>query len=592
MASDKGVASVHGHMVATCCENPKVQTYIDGVLSGDIVVCKYIRQAVERHEADLQYGAARGLFFDADEAQLAIDFIELLSHSKGEWAGHQIYLEPWQAFVLWCIFGWKKSNGCRRFNTAFLSVARKNGKSTMGAAIGHKLFVADGEPGAEVYTAATKRDQAKIVHEEAKRMVKSSPCLKAVIYVLRDVLSIDATNSKYVPLGADADTLDGLNPSGVIIDEIHAHKTRAVWDVMDTGTGARRNPLLLGITTAGAAGDHESIYWELKEYSIKVVDGTVTDDSWFAAIYTLDADDDWTDESTWIKANPNLGVSVKLDDLQRKAIKAKEAPYSQSNFKRKHLNLETETTTPWIATDPESAWSKCGGGDYYDAKGLTQATIKRFANCPCYVGGDLSSIGDLTALSFAFPQSDASVDVIQFCWCPRNNAIGRQRDNRVPYVTWSGMGLINLTEGDSVDYDDIRHVLRNARDAWKWDIRRIAFDPSNARYLQTKIIEEDGFNQPEQVIDHKQTIEHMNNPIRMVEKLILDGKLRHGGHDVLRWCVSNVILYQDTGGRVRFNKKMSREKIDCAQSMVMAVGQALLNIKPKSIYDSREMFAL
>ena len=567
--------------------DPRVRAYIDGVLSGKIVGCKYVRQAVARHVADLRTGGKRGIRFDVQAASLALEFIELLRHSKGEWAGKPIVLEPWQAFLFWCIFGWKKNDGTRRFSTAFSSEARKNGKSTLGAAVGNKLLVADGEAGAEVYSAATKRDQAKIVHGEAQRMVRASPALKAAVTIHRDALYVESTDSVYKPLGADADTLDGLNPSGVIIDELHAHKTRAVWDVMETGTGARRNPLLFGITTASLSGDQESIYAELKSYTIKVLAGEVQDDSWFGIIYTLDEGDDWRDEAVWIKANPNLGVSVKLEDLRRKAKKAILTPNAAGNFRCKHLNQDIEQKKlPWVSVDPGSPWAKCGGGDFYGSNGILPTTIARFRDRDCWVGADLSSISDLTGLTFAFPDEGAC-DVLVFAFCPRENAIGRTRDKRVPYMSWAEVGLLALTEGNSVDYDEIRGLLKKARDEWRWNVREVAFDPNNARYLITKLTEEDGFAN---VVEHQQTTGFMNEPIGITEKLICDGKLRHGGNAALRWCVSNCVLYQDTGGRRRFSKKAAREKIDLAVATVMAVGRAMAGTTAAaaagSIYDN------
>lgn len=576
----------------------RVQSYIDGVIDGSIVVGRMVRLAVERHVRDLETARDRGMWFDDIEAGLAIEFIEMLHHSKGEWAGKPIHLEPWQAFIVWTVFGWKKrADNTRRFNTAWVSVARKNGKSTLAAAVGHKLFMADGEPGAEVYTAATKRDQAKIVHEEAKRMARKSPCLRSAVQVLRDNLYCQVTESKYEPLGADEQTTDGLNIHGAIVDELHAHKTRGLWDVIETGTGSRRSPLTLAITTAGEAGDDESIYAETRGYSIKVLTGVVDDDSWFAYIAVIDEGDDWSDESCWPKANPNLGVSVKLDDLRRKAKKAKETPSAVANFRRKHINEDVTTKSPWISTEDGSPWHLCGGGDFYDAHGLTAEAIARFAGKPCYVGGDLSSLNDLTWLAFAFP-TDGMVDVISFCWCPRENAIGRTRDKRVPYMAWADAGLLTLTEGTSVDYDLLRACLRTARDEWKWDIKQIAFDPNNARYLVTKLIEEDGFNgknadDTPQVIEHLQTTTHMNDPLGATEKLILDGKLRHGGHRALRWCVSNVVILTDTGGRRRLDKRRAKEKIDGAVATVMAVGRALVAPEPKrSVYETSDIVFL
>lgn len=564
----------------------KVAGYIEGVLSGEIVVGQLVRLAVQRHVRDLDEGGDRGLWFDQREPAFAIQFIELLKHSKGEWAGQHFILEPWQAFIVWVVFGWYKEDGTRRFKTAFASLGRKNGKSTLAAGIGLKLFVADNEPGAEVYTAATTRKQAKIVHEEAKLMVKASS-LRTIVTTLRDNMSLEATNSKYEPLGSDADVTDGLNLSGCIIDEIHAHKKRTLWDVLETATGSRRNPLMFGITTAGDGGDRECIYWELKNYSGKVLEGSVEDDSWFAFIAALDDGDDWSDEAVWPKANPNLGVSVKIDDLRRKCRKAKETPAAVNNFRRKHCNEDTESVTSWITA---VQWDACAGGDWYDEHGLRDDIREQYRGRACWVGGDLSSVSDLTALAVAFPgESDAdtepTVDVFVAAWCPRANALGRSRDRRVPYTTWADRGALFLTEGDSVDYDEPRAWLKNARDVWGWRIQEVALDPWNAQYLVTRLKEEDEF----EVFEHKQGFLSMNAPCKTVERLVLDKKLRHGGHPVLRWCVSNCAVRLDPAGNIKLDKEKSGEKIDAAVAMVMAVGRAVVCRDAESVYETRGM---
>jgi len=574
-------------------EHPKVTAYVRGVLAGEIVVGRYVRLAVERYERDKRDGEARGIWLDAEEGRFAIDFIECLRHSKGEWAGEPLLLQPWQAFIVWNLFSWKREDhqgrgkragpGVRRFNTGFIKVARKNGKSTIGAAIGHKLFVADNEAGAEVYTLATKLKQAKIVHDEAKRMVKRSPSLNSLVEVLRDNLSIDATNSKYEPLAADSDTLDGLNTSGAILDEVHAHPDRGLWDVIETSTAARRQPLMVAITTAGLTVNPESIYYELREYSIKVLDGLVTDDTWFAMLYELDegtydgegqvisAGDDWTHEENWPKANPNLGVSVKLDDLRRKAKKAQETPAAAQNFRVKHLDEEVEGANAWL---PVGLWDANAGEhqeNWYGPEGLRPEQIERWRGRAAWAGADLSSVSDLTALVLAIPDDEGFVDLLAFCWCPRDNAIGRQRDRRVPYLTWAEHGLLELTEGDSVDYDRIRAVLRMVRDDWGLDVREVAADPHNARYVLTKLAEEDGF----EVVEHRQGFLSMNSPIKTTEKLLLDKRIRHGGHRALAWCVSNVVVVTDAAGNKKFAKDKAREKIDLAVAAVMAVGRAV-----------------
>jgi phage terminase large subunit-like protein len=584
-----------------------LQGYIDGVLDGSIVCCKWVRLAVERHVRDLAcQDDERGLFFDDQEAVEAIAFIESLRQSKGRWAGKPLILEPWQRFIVWNIFGWwrDRCSPRRRYKVVFVSVARKNGKSTLAAGIALLLGFGDSEPAAEVYSAATKRDQAKIVFEEASRMVRVSPNLKRRVEVRVNGLFEPRTNSSYKPLGADADSTDGLNPNGVIVDEVHAHKTRDLWDKLETATGARLSPMIFAITTAGDSGDQDCIYWELKAHTEKVLEQNADADDWFGIIYTLDGErqegvsgkkipgDDWQDESCWIKANPNLGVSVTAEELREKAGKATETPGALAAFQRYRLNTETESSSPWIMTGPGSDWAACAGGDFYGPRGIRPEVIETFRGRKCWVGGDLSSISDITALAFAFPAADGWVDLLCFGWCPRANVEGKDRDRQGSYQLWANQGYIKITEGNAVDYGALRSLLRKARDEWGWRIQQIAVDPNNALYFMTMLstrMEEqgDGF-EPEQVISHKQTCGDMNERIGATEKLILSRQLRHGGNPVLRWCVSNAITYTDAGGRRRFDKRARREKIDYAVASVMAVGLAAgQGMETDSVYEKR-----
>jgi len=547
----------------------RFDAYVDDILSGDIVSCDLLRKAVRRHVNDLERSENGGLAFHFDPvmAEEAIQCIELLPMCKGrDFAGKPLRLEGWECFIVASIFGWVDADGMRRFANAFVEIARKNGKSTLAAAIGILLFLFDKEKGGEVYSAATKRDQAKIVHSIAKQMVLQSPALSKIVTVLRDNMSCEMTGSKYEPLGADADTTDGLDISGAIIDELHAHKSRDLWDVLETGTGARRQPLLFAITTAGRDDGGESICWEHHQHTVRVLEGIYEDDSWFGIIFTLDDGDDWTDEANWIKPNPNLGVSVSLEDMRRKCKKAEKNPGAQMTFRQKHMNLWVAGTRGWLA-DPLSIiiWNE---------NGSPTMAPEAYRGRECAIGGDLSSVHDLTALVAAFPGSDGRMDVLPYCWCPRDNAIGRSSNRRVPYLTWAEQELLELTEGSSVDYDSLREFLRTARDEWGWVIKRIAFDPHNARYLVTKLVEEDGFD-ASIVVEHLQTAAHMDEPIAETERLLLDRKISHGGHEVLRWCASNTQVSLNSTGHRHFDKKRSSEKIDLTVAMVMGVWHAI-----------------
>lgn len=558
----------------------RFDAYVDGVLSGDIVACDLVIKACRRHVRDLER-SERGevaFSFDREKADETIRCVELLPMCKGrDFAGKPLHLEGWECFIVGSLFGWVDNEGMRRFRVGFVEIARKNGKSTLAAAIGVLLFLFDGETGAEVYSSATKRDQAKIVHTIAKQMVIKTPALRQIVTVLRDNMSCEMTGSKYEPLGADADTTDGLDISGAIVDEVHAHKSRDLWDVLETGTGARRQPLLFAITTAGRDDGGESICWEHHQHTVNVLEEIYEDDSWFGMIFTLDEGDAWNDESNWPKANPNLGVSVSLEDLRRKCKKAEKNPGAQVTFRQKHTDLWVTSNRGWLA-DPLSLiiWNENGG---------PILAPEAYRGRECAIGGDLSSVHDLTSLVAAFPGEDGVMDIVSKCWCPRENALGRSRDRRVPYLTWSEAGLLDLTEGRSVDYDAVREFLRTARDEWGWVIKRIAFDPHNARYLITKLVEDDGFN-ASIVVEHLQTAGHMEEPISETERLLLDRKIRHGNDEVLRWCASNAQVYLDSGGRRRFDKKKTGEKIDAAVAMVMGVWHALeAKARGKSYYE-------
>jgi phage terminase large subunit-like protein len=344
---------------------------------------RLVKLACERHLRDLK---RKDVHFDAAKAQWVVEFFSHLRHSKGVKAGEPFILEPWQAFILGSLFGWRVSKGGpRRFRTAYVEVPRKNGKSTLSAGLALLLAFFDEEAGAEVYCAATKRDQARIVFEEAQRMVKASPSLRKRITSFVGNLHIAATAQKLQPLGADADSMDGLNIHAAIVDELHAHKTRAMVDVLETATGARAQPLVFYITTAGY--DRHSVCWERHAYTERLLDGTLEDDASFGFISAADDSDDWRKPATWAKANPNLGVSVSLDDLERKVRRALEIPAEQNAFRRLHLNQWTEQEVRWLDV---AAWDECGGTlGWLELREAMRGEV-------CYLGMDLASSLDVS----------------------------------------------------------------------------------------------------------------------------------------------------------------------------------------------------
>jgi len=549
-----------------------VAQYCTDVMTGVVPACEWVKLAVSRHLADLENGAERGLHFDKDAAQLVVRFLGLLKHSKGEWAGQPLHLEPWQQFVVWVLFGWKQADRTRRFRTAYLEVARKNGKSTLAAGLGLYLLVADGEPGAEIYTAATKRDQARISHGEATRMVKASPALRRRITTFRDNLFIEGTGNKFVPLGADSDTMDGLNVHGAIVDELHAHKTRDVWDILDTATGSRRQPLLFAITTAGY--DRHTVCWEQREYTQKVLSGTIQDDTWFGIIYTLDEgeEEDWANEELWPKANPNLGVSKKWDDMRRKAARAQEMPSALNVFLRKELDIWTQAETKWI---PRPHWDQCGQA--VDAQGLRGRT--------CYGGLDLSSTTDISALVLVFPPQveDEAYQILCRFFIPEDAMHARTRKDKVPYESWVRQGYITATPGNVVDYDWILHQIDE--DMQSYDMCELAFDRWGASRIQTQLIELGG---EDFLVQFGQGYRSMSPPTKELEKLILGHQLAHGNNPVLTWMADNLVVRSDPAGNIKPDKEKSTERIDGMVALVMALDRALRHEpKRRSVYEKR-----
>lgn len=546
------------------------EQYIDDVVSGRQVACKWVRLAVQRHVRDLETGAGRGLWFDHAAARHVIDFFGFLRHSKGEWAGTPVRLGPWQQFVVGCLFGWKRADGLRRFRTGFLEVSRKAGKSTLAAGVGLYLLDADGEGGAEVYSAATKRSQAKITFDEATRMVKGSPFLRRRIKTVRDNLHIVNTASKFEPLGRDADSMDGLNIHGVIVDELHAHKTRDVWDVLETATGARRQPLMFAITTAGF--DRTSVCWEMHEYTQKLLERLVVDDSFFGIIFAIDEEDDWEDERTWVKANPNLGISVKIDDLQRKALKAKEMPSALNSFLRLHLDLWTQAESRWM--DAEK-WLACGLA--VDGEGLRGRT--------CYGGLDLASTTDIAGYALVFPPATAA-DRYQVLWryfIPEESMRQRSRRDRVPYDAWVRAGYITTTPGNVIDFDFILAALDE--DAQRYDIQEIAFDRWGSAQIQTKLTEKGG---ADWLVQFGQGFASMSPPMKELERLILDAKLAHGNNPVSNWMIGNLVAREDPAANIKPDKEKSIEKIDGIVMLIMALDRATRHQpEAQSVYEER-----
>ena len=540
-----------------------VVAYQQGVLDGTIPACELIRRAVERHQDDLEHGAERGLTFDRAAAEHVLQFFGFLRHSKGEWAGRPFMLEPWQQFLLWVLFGWMRADGRRRYRAAYIEVPRKNGKTQMIAAIGLYLMVADKEPGAEVYSAATKRDQAKLSWGEAARMVKASPPLLRMVKEWRssNTLTVEETVSKFQPLGADADTMDGLNVHAALIDELHAHKTSAVVDVLETATGARRQPLIIEITTAGY--DRESICWLHHEYSRQVLGRTIEDDSWFTFIACADEADaeHWDDPAVWAKANPNLGVSVKADDLQRKADKARHMPAAQNAFMRLHLDMWTQQADRWIDVE---LWDENNEGPVDEAD---------LAGRDCYGGLDLSSVSDITAWVAVFPRDDDQehVDIVARFWCPESRLTAESNRYREQYQVWEREGYLVATPGDAVDYAFVKKQV--LEDAAHFALQDMNVDRLFQGYQLSQELADEGIT----VFGMGQGFLSMAVPMKEFERRLLAKKLNHGDNPILRWMAANVAVRQDPAGNLKPDKAASEGRIDGIVALVMALDRAMRN---------------
>lgn len=495
--------------------------------------------------------------YDEAAAERAVGFFEdLLVHVKGEWAGEPIRLAPWQADdIIRTLFGWKRSDGTRRYRTVYVEIPRKNGKSTLAAGLALYLLVADGEPGAEVYSAAADRSQAGIVFGLAKAMVESCRELAGVCKAYARSIVIEPRHSSYHVLSADVPTKHGLNAHGVIFDELHAQPNRDLWDVLTTSTGSRRQPVVLAITTAGY--DRHSICWEVHDYAVKVRDGVIEDDAFLPVIYAAEEGDDWQAPATWAKANPNLGVSVKPEYLEREAKRAREVAAYENTFKRLHLNLWTEQATRWL---PMESWDACAG----------EADADALRGQRCFAGLDLSSTTDLSALVLFFP---AGGQVLAFYWIPEEKLRERSRRDRVPYGLWASQGLLDATPGNVVDYAFIRSRL-NAL-AGEYEIAEVAYDPWGATKLVTEL-GDDGFT----MVPFRQGFASMSPACKELETLVLGGQLRHGGHPLLRWNAANVAVRQDPAGNLKPDKAKSTDRIDGIVALLMAVDRATRSAAP------------
>lgn len=552
--------------------------------------CVSSRTAIDLERVILQvpgynpHDMAGGCTFDPEAAGLAIDFFhECLTHVRGELAGKPFLLEPWQQAVVANMFGWKRLDGTRRYRTVFLRVPRKNGKTPMAAGVCLFTLLCDGEPGAEIYSAAADREQAALTYAYASGMVDADSDLSERCEIYRGfgqrsiVLRSDRLSS-YRVLSSDAKTKHGRNTHVVVVDEVHAHQGRELIDAMRTSTSARRNPLIMYLTTRDHEG--ESICNELDDYACSVRDNGGDpekpghDPSFLPVLYGAEKEDDWTDEKVWFRANPNLGISKRLDYMQEQCRIAKENPAFENEFRRLDLNVRTEQAVRVI---PMGEWDACAGA----------VNAKALEGRPCFGGLDLSTVSDLSAFVLCFPNPDGVFDILPFMWCPKDGARERERVHRVPYITWARSGNLELTPGNRVDYRFVRRRIREI--SKKYKLVDVGYDPYNASHLAQQLNDEDGVR----MVEFRQGFLSMNEPTKNMLRLLKGKEFRHGGHPVLRWCATNMAARTDPSGNLKPDKARSAGKIDAIVAMIMALGRAMANASSKqSVYEKRGVISL
>ena len=513
--------------------------------------------------------AAPGDWFDADAADTAVAFFsECLTFIEGERAGQPFDLEPWQAAFVGCLFGWKRTDGTRRYREALLYVPRKNGKTPLLAGIVDYVLFCDHEPGAMLYSAAAEKEQAAIIYRHAAGMIAREPELMSRARCYRTYKSIEyaAEGSTYKALSADADTKHGGNAQLVVVDELHAQPNADLVDVLRTSTGTRRQPLMLYITTADF--NRPSICNTVYDTACKIRDGIVEDRAFLPVIYEAAASDDWTDPAVWARANPNLGVSIKLDYLKREVEKARSDPSYENTVKRLHLNIRTQQDVRWI---PMEAWD--AGGEPFDPDMLLGQE--------CHAAIDFGWRDDFAALSLVF-EVDELFYVLPWFWLPQAGP----RDKRAaPTSTFIAEGLITLTPGNATDIDAIYATVREC--AKRYTIRSLAIDPANARKQG-----QDLMNEGYEVIEFIQSKTNYNEPCRFLMALLKDNRLRHGGHKVLRWMASNAAAEENGLGQIMPKKKLSTEKIDGIVALTMALKGCMLSEDDSLVYNHRGIVAV
>ncbi len=591
--------------------------YIKKVINKEIPICNATYLAVKRHIEDLEKSkndANFPFYFDENEAQRPILFIENLVHTKGEWANYKIILEPWEQFVIACIFGWRrKENKLRRFKKAYVQVSRKNGKTTFASGIGNYCFFCDSpvESGVEIYYIATKKDQAKIAWSESERQIRKAKTLNKEAITYKQTSTIvkkKDSASKSKPLGKDSTTEDGLNPHLIIVDEYHAHPDNELLNVLESGMGARRQPLTFIITTAGF--NKTSVCYNEYEYAKKILDTTLNNDEYFCIIYEPDdIKDIWIFMSEYnevlkdndnpdlieelenkisdiiYQANPNINVSVKTNYLKSRLLEGLDKPHQRTDILTKNLNVWTQASEVWISSEK---WIKA-----YKHQNINIEKLKGRKAC---IGLDLSTVKDITAYSICFEpieQNDPYILLPRF-FMPKENIRQRSKEDKVPYELWAQQGFITLTDGDIINFDTVEAYI--LEDAKKYEIMEIAYDPWKAIEIVTHL-EKEGFKMTQ--IRQNFSVGGLSEGTSLFDKAIEEKRILHGNNPVLNWMISCCEVKTD--GRDNYlpskpDRRKTYKRIDGVVASIMALHRVIKNQcgdnNTASIYEKEGIFTL
>jgi phage terminase large subunit-like protein len=548
------------------------EKYINSVLSGEINVSKTTRLTFERHKADLMVAPENGWYFDKKAAMRVFDFGPFCKHSPDKRSWVPFVCEPWEAAIIYIVFGWKKKEGTRRFNYAYIEIPKKNGKTTYAAFIGDYLFEFDGEEEAEVYCAASVEKQARICFTAAKKMIEHSPSLKKRTKILTKNMNIPQTSSKMEMLGRDSESMEGINPSGVIIDEYHVWKNNEVFENIQSATVNRTQPLVVIITTAGR--DKTLPCYNYRALCIDILKGIKRQDDTFAIIYTPDEEDDWKDPETWKKANPNYGVSVLPGRFKSEFEDAVNDPRREVSFKTKNLNLWVDAPEVWI---PDDKWLLCSHKTPDDL----------LLHQPCYWGLDLASHVDINALALFFPEIRGHPVCKMYYWIPESKVL--EMKDKVDYASWVKQGRIKTTPGDIIDIDsmitDIMVIMG------QYLCEGLGYDPAKAYHGVIQGLIKAGFP-IDKMDEYIQNIMNMSGPSKELEKMAMSGTLDHLDDPVLRWMLGNVQLYININEDIKPDKKRSRNKIDGIVALIIAIGEymsVMFGREDKEIYKNHSL---